>query len=208
MIHSGEGGNMTQYMNKRWSIKKALHYIYINEVIFVSLILLVFIGELLVEFAERVSLFYWLCVTPVFLYCSWLSEKTKEYSTGVKNKALIRYEMVFWGSAMTSVLLIFLLWHADMIRPSGAALSIHIILAHTMVLLGVFLGVHYYLVGSFLFGTAALSVIFGGQFGIDLVLAIPIVWLGFHLEKTLLFPTLTRKEEFIQEIEKEKSQQD
>ncbi len=198
---------MAKLSYKKWSMDKALHYIYINEVIFVSLILLVFIGELLVEFAERIGLFYWLCVTPVFLYCSWMSEKAKEYSTGVENKELLRYEMVFWGSAMISVLLVFLLWHADMIRPSGAAMSIHIILAHTMILLGLFLGVHYYLLGGFLFGTAALSVIFGGQFGIDLVLAIPFVWLGFHLEKTLIFPTLKRKEEFLEDIDQE-SQQD
>ncbi len=198
---------MAKAPNKKWSMDKALHYIYINEVIFVSLILLVFIGELLVEFAERIALFYWLCVTPVFLYCSWLSEKAKEYSTGVVNKELLRYEMVFWGSAMISVLLVFLLWHADMIRPSGAAMSIHIILAHTMVLLGLLLGPHYYLVGGLLFGTAALSVIFGGEFGIDLVFSIPIVWLGFHLEKAWIFPTLKRKEAFLDDIDQE-SQQD
>ena len=190
---------------KHWSLNKVLHYIYINEVIFVSLISMVFIGELLVEFVERIALFYWLCVTPVFLYCSWLSEKAKEYSTGVVNKELMRYEIVFWGSAMISVLLVFLLWHADMIRPSGAAMSIHIILAHTMVLLGLLLGPHYYLVGGFLFGTAALSVILGGQFGLDLILAIPIVWLGFHLEKTLIFPTIQNNQEFLQEIENENS---
>ncbi len=140
---------------KDWSMDKALHYIYINEVIFISLILLVFIGELLVDVSERVALFYWLCVTPVFLYCSWISEKAKEISTGVKNNELLHYEMVYWGSAMISELLIFLLWHADMIRPSGATMSIHIILAHTMVLLGILLGTHYYLVGGFLFGTNA-----------------------------------------------------
>jgi len=189
---------------KDWSMDKALHYIYINEVIFISLILLVFIGELLVDVSERVALFYWLCVTPVFLYCSWISEKAKEISTGVKNNELLHYEMVYWGSAMISELLIFLLWHADMIRPSGATMSIHIILAHTMVLLGILLGTHYYLVGGFLFGTAALSVVFGGQFGLDLVLSIPIIWLGLHLEQTLIFPTLKRKNDFLKELEENK----
>ncbi len=192
--------------HKHWSMDKALHYVYINEVIFVTLVLLCFIGELLAEFSARFSFFYWLCVTPVFFYCSWLSEKTKEISTGEENESLLRYELVFWGSAFMAVLMIFLMWHSDAIKPVGAAMSIHIILAHTMVLLGIVLGTHYYLVGSFLFGTAAMSLVFGGQFGLDLVLSIPIIWLGFHLEETLLFPTLKRKHDFLKEIESEKQQ--
>ncbi len=191
---------------KHWSMDKALHYVYINEVIFVTLVLLCFIGELLAEFSARFSFFYWLCVTPVFFYCSWLSEKAKEISTGEENESLLRYELVFWGSAFMAVLLVFLMWHSDAIKPVGAAMSIHIILAHTMVLLGIVLGTHYYLVGSFLFGTAAMSLIFGGQFGLDLILSIPIIWLGFHLEETLLFPTLKRKHDFLKEIESEKQQ--
>jgi hypothetical protein len=184
---------------KNWKMDKALHYIYINEVIFITLVSLCFVGELLAEFTDRVAMFYWFCITPVFFYCSLLSEKAKAISIGVENQHLVRYELFYWGSAMISVLLVFLMWHADMIQPGAAAMSIHIILAHTMFLTGIVLGVHYYLVGGFLFVTAVLSIMFGGEFGFDLVIAIPFIWLGFYLEKILLFPTLKRKHDFIKD---------
>ncbi len=191
---------MTIFSNRGdWNIDKALRYIYINEAIFVFLVFLCFVGELLAEFTERIAFFYWFCVTPIFFYCSILSEKAKAISTGVHNKMLFRYQLFYWGSAMTAVLLIFLMWHAETIKPGGAAMSIHIILAHTMFLSGIVLGLHYYLVGAFLFVTAALSILIGGTFGFDLLLAIPFIWLGFYLEETVVFPTLAERNEFVEE---------
>lgn len=111
----------------------------------------------------------------------------------------------YWGSAMTAVMLVFLMWHAESISPGAASMSIHIILAHTMFLSGIVLGFHYYLVGIFLFLTAALTIFMAGTFGIDLVLMLPLIWLGFYVEKTYLFPTLKRKHDFEVEM---KGQQD
>lgn len=188
---------MKEQANKEnWKVDKALNYVYLNEVIFVTLILLCFVGELLAEFADRVALFYWFCITPVFFICSVVSEKAKAISSGVKQEHLIRYELFYWGSAMTAVMLVFLMWHAESISPSAASMSIHIILAHTMFLSGIVLGFHYYLVGIFLFLTAALTIFMAGTFGIDLVLMLPLIWLGFYVEKTYLFPTLKRKHDF------------
>ena len=190
--------------SQHWSMDKAIRYIHINEVIFVTLVFLCFVGELLAEVTDRVALLYWFFVTPVFFYCSLLSEKAKAVSTGIKNEFLIRYELFYWGSAMTAVLLVFLMWHAETIKPGAAAMSIHIILAHTMFLTGIVLGAHYYLVGTILFATAALSILMGGAFGLDLVIAIPFIWLGFYLEKTLIFPTLKRKNDFMKELDSER----
>lgn len=180
-------------------LSKALHYIYINEVIFVVLVLLCFIGELLSEFTERMAFFYWLCVTPIFFYCSLLSEKARAISTGIERKHLIRYELFYWGSAMTSVLLVFLLWHAESIAPGAAGMTIHIILAHTMFLSGIVLGLYFYLVGTFLFITAALTISMGGSFGMDLAIIVPLIVLGLHMEKNYLFPTLKRKYDLLNE---------
>jgi len=185
---------------ENWNMDKAVRYIYINEVIFVTLILLCFFGEVLAELTERIALFYWFCITPVFFACSLLSESAKAVSIGIKNENLLRYEFFYWGSAMTAVLLVFLLWHAESITPSAASMVIHIILAHTMFLSGIALGIHYYLVGAFLFLTAMLSILIGGTFGLDLVLMLPIIWLGFYLEKMYLFPTLKRRNDFIKEM--------
>lgn len=180
-------------------LSKALHYIYINEVIFVVLVLLCFIGELLSEFTDRLAFFYWLCVTPIFFYCSLLSEKARAISTGIERKHLIRYELFYWGSAMTAVLLVFLLWHAESIAPGAAGMTIHIILAHTMFLSGIVLGLYFYLVGAFLFITAALTISMGGSFGMDLAIIVPLIVLGLHMEKNYLFPTLKRKYDLLNE---------
>ncbi len=188
----------------KWDMDKALRYIYINEVIFVALVFVVFLGELLAEVTERIAFFYWFLVTPFFFYCSYLSEKAKAISTGIENQKTIRYELYYWGSAFAAVILVFLMWHADMIRPGAAAMSIHIILAHTMFLSGIVLGLHYYLIGAILFLTAALNILLSGTFGLDLVLSIPLIWLGFYLEDTVIFPTLKRKNDFLREIENDR----
>ncbi|WP_031432490.1 hypothetical protein [Methylomarinum vadi] len=187
-----------------WNMDNALRYIYINEIIFIALIFVCFLGELLAEVTERVAFFYWLLVTPFFYYCSYLSEKAKAISTGVENAQLIRYQLYYWGSAFIAVVLVFLMWHADMIKAGGAAMSIHIILAHTMFLSGIVLGLHYYLIGAILFLTAALNILVSGTFGLDLMLAIPLIWLGFYLEDTVIFPTLKRKNDFVRELESER----
>lgn len=188
---------------QKWNMDRALQYIYINEVIFVALIFVCFIGELLAEMTDRIAFFYWFLVTPFFLYCSYLSEKARSISTGIENKHLLRYELFYWGSAYVAVFLVFLMWHADIIQPGAAALSIHIILAHTMFLSGIVLGLHYYLVGTILFLTAALSILVNGAFGFDLLLSIPLIGLGFYLEDKMFFPILKQKNDFIEEIEKE-----
>jgi len=187
---------MAEEDSTHWSMDKSLKYIYINEVIFVTLIFLCFIGELLAEITDRTAMFYWFLVTPVFFYCSILSEKAKAISIGVKNDCLIRYELFYWGSTMIAVLLVFLMWHAEVITSGAAALTIHIILANTTFLTGIILGAQYYMVGLILFMTAGLSILVGGSFGLDIVLSIPFIWLGFHLEKTFIFPILKRKNDF------------
>lgn len=195
-----------QQENESWIKDKALNYIYINEVIFIFLVFLCFVGELLAEFTDRIAFLYWFSVTPIFFYCSWLSEQAKAITTGVKNEHLIRYELFYWGSAMVGVILIFIMWHSDSIKASSAAMSIHILLAHTMFLSGIVLGLHYYLVGGFLFVTAALSIIFGGMFGLTIVLAIPFLWLGFYMEKTYVFPVLKRKHDFTKELNNDENE--
>lgn len=190
--------------NQHWNMDKALRYVYINEIIFVTLILLCFIGELLAEVTDRVALLYWFCMAPVFFYCSMLSEKAREISTGVKRANLVRYQLYYWGSAMTAILLIFMMWHAESIKPGAASMSIHIILAHTMFLSGIVLGVRYYLVGIFLFITAGLTILMSGTFGMDMIIVLPIIALGFYMENHYWFPTLKRKHDFMNEIQQTK----
>ncbi len=186
-------------LNSKWNMNAALHHIYINEIIFIALISLCFFGEVLMEISGRAGVFYWLLMSPVFFFCSMLSEKTKALATGYETEHLIKYQMLFWGSAFFAILLIFLLWHAEMMKAQATAISIHIILAHTMFLSGIVLGFRFYLIGALLFCTAGLTILMEAHFAIDLLITIPFIWLGFYWEKNHLFPTLKRKNDFVKD---------
>ncbi|MEO1887608.1 MAG: hypothetical protein ABGX72_09620, partial [Methyloprofundus sp.] len=75
-------------LNSKWNMNAALHHIYINEIIFIALISLCFFGEVLIEISGRAGVFYWLLMSPVFFFCSMLSEKTKALATGYETEHL------------------------------------------------------------------------------------------------------------------------
>ncbi|MCK5354487.1 MAG: hypothetical protein KAJ63_05165 [Methyloprofundus sp.] len=192
--------NEQQINKSKWNMDAALNHIYINEIIFISLIFLCFFGEVLIDISDRAGIFYWLLMAPVFLFSSMLSEKTKTIATGHKIEHLVKLQVLFWGSAFFAILLVFLTWHAEMMKASAAAISIHIILAHTMFLSGIVLGFRFYLIGVLLFSTAGLTILMGAHFAIDLLITLPFIWLGLYWEKKHLFPTLKTNNEFIKEI--------
>ncbi|MDQ7090001.1 MAG: hypothetical protein Q9M50_05080 [Methylococcales bacterium] len=61
--------------------------------------------------------------------------------------------------------------------------SYYLILAHTMLLSSIELGARFYLVGVFLFATAAETILLEGAFAIDLAIMIPVIWIGIYIEK-------------------------
>ncbi|MBE0469396.1 MAG: hypothetical protein IBX55_07805 [Methyloprofundus sp.] len=187
-------------VSEKWNMDAALNHIYINEIIFVAMVFLCFLGEVIIEVFDRPGIFYWLLMTPIFCFFSILSAKTKERAIGYETKHLYRYQFFYWASAFVAVLLVFLSWHAEAIKASAAGIVIHIILAHTVFLNGIILGIRFYLIGFLLFCTAALTILMQTTFGIDLLFAIPILWIGFYWEKTHLFPTLKLKSHFVKEI--------
>jgi len=181
----------------RWNIDAAIEHVYIDEIIFISLVFLCFFGEVLLEITERAGIFYWLLMAPVFFFASMLSEKTKAKAIGHETAHLIKYQLFFWGSAFFAILLVFLAWHAEMIKAGGVGIIIHITLAHTMFLSGIVLGFRFYLIGALLFCTAGLTVLMEAHFAIDLLVSLPFIWLGFYWEKKHLFPILKRKSDYV-----------
>ncbi|TXL16490.1 hypothetical protein BMR04_09745 [Methylococcaceae bacterium HT3] len=192
--------NEQKSSNTKGYMAAALNHIYINEIIFISLILLCFFGEVLIEVSDRAGVLYWLLMSPVFFFCSILSEKTKRLATGFETQNLIKHQILFWGSAFFAILLVFLTWHAEMMKALAAAITIHIILAHTMFLSGIVLDFRFYLIGALLFVTAGLTILMEAHFAIDLLITLPFIWLGLYWEKNHVFPALTPDNEIINEI--------
>lgn len=178
--------------------KSFLHHPNIDDYIFIGLIAASFIGEVMMKLSLLFGFFYWMAITPIFFTASILSEKANNIRAGRENQFLIKYHLLYWGSAFFAVILVFLLWDLDRIGPSEASIVIHIILAHTMFLSGIVLGLRYYLIGMFLFATASLSILtdFTLSFSLDLVLIISTIWFGLKVKNQLMLPTLKRDSDF------------
>lgn len=177
----------------KWNLDAITRTIYINEIIFIALVVLSFIGDVIGAVSDRAVIFYWLMMTPTFFFCSLISERAATQAHEKTNSHFLKYEFIFWGSAFISVLLVMYLWHAEALQAETTGLIIHIILAHTMFLTGTLLGMRFYLIGLFLFILAGLAITMSGKIGLTFILAIPIVILGLYYEKHFLFPSIIKK---------------
>lgn len=162
--------------------EKFTHYTHINEILFVSLIVLCFIGDLLGDVSGRGAIFYWLLMVPVFFFITLVKEKSRELKTGKTIVNFTQTNAIFWLSTLISMLLVMFLWHAADLNAVSASLAIHIIVANTMFLLGTIAGLRFYLIGLFLFITAGITTQFEGIFGISILIALPIIFFGFYSE--------------------------
>lgn len=183
---------MTQ-QNKLWNIDAIIRNLYLNEIIFVGLVTLCFIGDVIGYLSLRAVLFYWLTMVPIFFLSSYLSQKAAAVQSGKDIPHFLKYEAIYWISAFIAVLLVLLLWHASIIEAEATGLVIHIILAHTMFLTGTLLGIRFYLIGFFLFLSAGLTIAFEGEVGKSAFIAVPVILLGLFYEKYFLFPSIRNK---------------
>lgn len=184
---------MTPQEESSWNIDVIIRNVYINEIIFLGLIGLCFIGDLIGYLSDRAVLFYWLIMVPLFFLASFISQKAVAHQSGKSDSYFLKYEAIFWLSAFGAVLLTLLLWHASAIETEATGLIIHIILAHTMFLTGTLLGVRFYIIGFFLFLTAGLTIAVEGEVGRSVFIAVPLIVLGLYYEKYFLFPSIRNK---------------
>jgi len=177
---------------KFWTLGKVKSYPHINEVFFIVLVVLCFIGDILGEISEHFAVFYWLLMVPVFFFITLLDEQAKELKTGLSIAHFYRFNLIYWTSSLLSIFLILFLWHAEALDAKGSALAIHIIVAQTIFLLGILAGLRFYLIGLFLFISAGMTIFMEGMMGISLLLLIPVIYLGFYFEKHWIIPKISR----------------
>lgn len=178
---------------KQTYVDQLIHNPLINQILFVVLVVLCFIGDILGEFSGHIAVFYWLVMIPVFFLITSIKEQAKELKTGLSIAHFSRFNLIYWISAFIAVLLILLLWHSDAIDAKGSALAIHVVVAQTFFLLGILVGLRFYLLGVFLYLTAGLTIYMEGVLGIALFLALPIVYIGLYFEKRFSAPSIMRQ---------------
>lgn len=184
----------------RSNIDTMLQHIYINEIIFIGLIVLSFLGDVIGDVSERLVIFYWILMLPVFFAATIVIEKASsfEHETDLDKERrkdgnhYIKFEVILWLAAFFASMLVMLLWHAEIIRAGATGYVIHIILAQTMFASGLILGMRFYLIGLFLFALAGVSMTMQGMVGVTFMLTLPFIALGLYMEKHYFFPIMKR----------------
>jgi len=160
----------------------------INEIIFMGLVTLCFIGDVMGEISDHTVVFYWLLMAPIFFLGSIVIEKkqAKKSIHSIENN--IRYSLIIWSSAFFSVLIVLFLWHSSTISSATVGLIVHVILGHTLFVSGSILGFRFYLNGLFLLLLAWLTIAMEGTVGMTLFLAIPLMIMGLRYRKKFVLP--------------------
>lgn len=182
---------ITQITNGKIYINAMARHIFINEIIFIGLVVLCFMGDVMGEISDHISIIYWLLMAPLFFFGSIILEKEQSIRLKKPIKNYLRFSLVLWVSAFFSVLLTLFLWHSGVVLAKSVGLIIHIILAQTLFITGFILGLRFYLIGLFLFIMAALTIAMEGTVGISLVLSMPIILIGLYVKKNI-YPRLKR----------------
>lgn len=180
-----------EFLLKSSKYNQLIEHKHINEIFFILLITLCFIGDLLGDFSGHFAVFFWLFMLPVFFMITYLNEKAKEFKTGNRIEHFVRFNILYWCSALISILLILVLWHSEALDAKGSALAIHIVVAHTMFLLGILAGLRFYLIGLFLFVTAGLTIWMESLGGMTVLLSILIYFVGYYFEKHKFLPSIS-----------------
>lgn len=177
--------------NKKTGLEVAANHFYINEIIFTGLVVLCFIGDIIGEVSDHASIIYWLMLVPIFFLSSVVFEKAQSLKLQKPKKNHLRFILILWVSAFFSVLLIMLLWHSGAFLAESVGIIIHIILAHTLFVSGLSLGLRFYLIGLLLFIVAGLTIAMEAAVGITLIFSIPVILIGLYFKKKM-YPSLKR----------------
>jgi len=174
----------TQVKNTKLSLDKIASTKNINEIIFMGLVVLCFMGDVMGEVSDHAVVIYWLLMTPIFFLGSMIIEKAQEKKSS--SSLNIQFSLIIWSSAFFSVLIVLFLWHAESLAVPTVGLIIHVILGHTLFVSGIILGFRFYLIGLFLLLLAWFTIAMEGVVGMALVFAIPVVLVGLHYKNKFL----------------------
>ena len=174
---------ITQLKSKTPCLDKIARTDNINEIIFMGLILLCFIGDVIGEVSDHAVVMYWLLITPVFFISSIIIEKAQTIKSLDPVESHIYFSLILWSSAFSSVLIILFLWHAQLLITETVGIIIHIVLGHTLLISGTILGFRFYLIGLFLLLLAWFTIAMEATVGMTLILAIPLTIAGLHIKK-------------------------
>jgi len=174
--------------NTKLSIENIASTHNINEMVFIGLVILCFVGDVMGEVSDHAVVIYWLLMTPIFFLGSTIIEKAQAIKSLNPKKIHFRFSSILWGSAFFLVLNIMFLWHAEVLAVQTVGLIIHVILGHTFLVSGTFLGGRFYLIGLFLLLLAWLTIAMEAIVGMGLMFIAPLTIIGLHYKNKTVPP--------------------
>lgn len=191
---------LAQDKKDRLSLEDMAKNIYINEAVFIGLIVLCFLGDVMGEISDRAVIIYWILMAPVFFISVVVIEKAQVLTANKTEKNNVRFNLVLWSSALISILVVLFLWHSGALVTQAVGLVIHVILAHTMFVTGSVLGFRFYLIGLLLFIMLWFTILMEGTVAVTLMFAVPLMVMGLYFEKHYFFPYIKKRELFVSKI--------
>lgn len=186
--------------NEKFNIEAIAKNIYINEAVFIGLIVLCFLGDVIGEISDRAVIIYWISMAPVFFISVMVIENAQVLTVNKTEKNNVRFNLVLWSSALISILVVLFLWHSGALVTQAVGLIIHVILAHTMFVTGAVLGFRFYLIGLLLFIMLWFTISMEGTVAVTLMFAVPLMVMGLYIEKYYFFPYLKKRELVVSKI--------
>ncbi len=153
---------------------------YLEEYVFIGLILLSLVGVFLSDFSAIISFWYWLMMIPLFGLTALLSAwaHAKKHSPSLLPDMVLT-QIVHWGGTVIALLTTYSLWHTGRFTDEHTGFIILILLALTTFLAGLHVGWRFYVAGVFLFLGGILATYVREAMGLIILgLAVPLAILG------------------------------
>jgi hypothetical protein len=125
--------------------------IYLEEYIFIGLILLSLVGVFISDFSPIITFWFWLTMIPLFGATAILSAWSHGLESNVSVTRLILTQIIHWGGAIIALVTTYSLWATGRFTDEHTGYIILLLLALTTFTAGVHAGWRFYIAGIFLF---------------------------------------------------------
>ena len=124
---------------------------YLEEYIFIGLIMLSLVGVFISDFSPIITFWFWLTMIPVFGATAILSAWSHGLESNVSVTRLVLSQIVHWGGAVIALVTTYSLWATGRFTDEHTGYIILLLLALTTFTAGLHVGWRFYVAGIFLF---------------------------------------------------------
>ncbi|ADJ27843.1 hypothetical protein [Nitrosococcus watsonii] len=164
--------------------KKSFNRLTLDEYLFYGLIIFSLIGVAISQSSWGTGHLYWLAMVPLLavasLYVEW---SHAQLGTGVRWKALLKTQLIHWGSLLVAVQLAYMLLDFGTLNKQSIGQVILLLVAQTTFLMGIYVDWRFYVLGAFLAIALIVVSYLEAYIWLLMLIAIGIITLGLYLHR-------------------------